>query len=198
MREITAPNHPTNYEYDGFWPTLFVAGGIFGTLNWQSEYLEMLKDIDGLAFNPRRPKFDVVGQTVENEQISWEARYLAFANAASFWFPKETECPITLYELGRWTPVQVVGVDDDDNSSPIIAKKRLFIGVHPEYPRRVDVEIQTRLARPRLKIVYSLEDLAKQVRAWATSAGNEPREMPEFNGQKITQGWASIANLNVP
>jgi hypothetical protein len=41
--------------------------------------------------------------------------------------------------------------------------KPLFVGVHPDYKRRQDVEIQTELARPDIKIVYSLEALAKQV-----------------------------------
>jgi hypothetical protein len=31
--------------------------------------------------------------------------------------------------------------------------KPLFIGVHPGYARQIDVGIQTRLARPELKIV---------------------------------------------
>ncbi|MEB3215903.1 MAG: hypothetical protein VKN72_06555 [Nostocales cyanobacterium 94392] len=41
--------------------------------------------------------------------------------------------------------------------------KPLFIGVHPNYPRRQDVEIQTNLVRPDINIVYSLEALAKQI-----------------------------------
>lgn len=41
--------------------------------------------------------------------------------------------------------------------------KPLFIGIHPNYPRRQDVEIQTSLVRPDIKIVYSLQDLAEQI-----------------------------------
>ncbi len=42
--------------------------------------------------------------------------------------------------------------------------KPIFVGVHPDYQRRKDVEIQTQLVRPEVKVVYSLEDLAQQVR----------------------------------
>lgn len=158
MKVITAPNHPTDAEYDAHWPMLFVAGGITGAPNWQPEYLEMLKDVDGLAFNPRRPEFDVRDPNNAIVQIEWEAKYLAVANAISFWFPKETLCPITLYELGRWTAEVLCRGS---------ATKKLFIGVHPEYARRDDVEIQTKLALPHFDVVHSLEELAIQVRMWS-------------------------------
>ncbi|MEO1378678.1 MAG: hypothetical protein AAFW70_31365, partial [Cyanobacteria bacterium J06635_10] len=64
-----------------------------------------------------------------------------------FWFPQESICPITLYELGSWS----------------MTDKPLFIGIHPNYPRRRDVEIQTGFVRPEINIVYSLEDLAEQI-----------------------------------
>ncbi len=41
--------------------------------------------------------------------------------------------------------------------------KPLFVGVHPNYLRKRDVEIQTSLVRPEIQIAYSLEDLASQV-----------------------------------
>ncbi len=42
--------------------------------------------------------------------------------------------------------------------------KQIFIGVDPEYSRKRDVEIQTSIIRPEIKIVYSLTDLAKQIK----------------------------------
>jgi hypothetical protein len=42
--------------------------------------------------------------------------------------------------------------------------KMLFIGVDPEYTRRSDVLIQTSLRRPYIKVVFSLEDLSKQIK----------------------------------
>lgn len=41
-----------------------------------------------------------------------------------------------------------------------MSKKPIAVGVHPKYPRRLDVEMQMELARPDLRIVYSLPDLA--------------------------------------
>lgn len=81
--------------------------------------------------------------------------HLHQARAVSFWFPCQTLCPITLYELGAW----------------ISSDKPVFVGLHPEYGRRIDVEIQTSLARPGFQPVYSLEDLAQQVLAWERSLG---------------------------
>jgi len=90
---------------------------------------------------------------IEEEQISWEQDHLKKASAVSFWFPKETLCPITLYELGKQS----------------VLEKPIFVGVHPGYQRRKDIETQTRLAKPDVKIVYSLEVLADQIKTWARS-----------------------------
>jgi hypothetical protein len=146
MRVLTCPEYLNDDEYDDRIPTLFVAGGITGAPQWQDRFLSMLSGTRGIAFNPRRPEFDVREQDVARTQIIWEATYLAYANGVSFWFPKEVLCPITLYE------------------SYI---KHVFIGVHPDYQRRTDVEIQTELALPEVEIVHSLEALAGQVISWA-------------------------------
>ena len=42
-----------------------------------------------------------------------------------------------------------------------MTNKPLFVGAHPNYARRQDVEIQTSLVRPDIQIVYSLEDVLK-------------------------------------
>ena len=137
--------------YGGDERSLFLAGGISNCPIWQPDLVKLLEDIDLTILNPRRKHFPTDSPNIEEEQINWEYNHLAKASAVSFWFPKETLCPITLYELGK----QSTG------------KKPLFIGVHPEYARKRDVEIQTGLVRPEIKIVYSLESLAEQIRSWA-------------------------------
>jgi len=82
------------------------------------------------------------------EQIRWEFHRLRMIKNILFWFPKETLCPITLYELGA--AVQHFW-------------KTLFVGTHPEYQRRLDVETQLSLLRPEVRVVSSLEQLAEQV-----------------------------------
>src|SRR5262249_25095959 len=52
-----------------------------------------------------------------------------------------------LYELGRWSA----------------GGRAMFVGVHPDYQRRVDVQIQLSLARPEVRIAPTLEELAAQV-----------------------------------
>ena len=65
-----------------------------------------------------------------------------------FWFSPETLNPIALYELGTW----------------VRGPKPIFVGVHPDYPRRQDVVIQLELARPEVFIVSTVYHLALQVR----------------------------------
>lgn len=126
---------------------VFFAGGITGCPDWQSEMRTMLMSFSGTIFNPRRADFPMNDPNAAKEQITWEYNALRTANEILFWFPCETVCPIVLYELGAWSMTQ----------------KKIYVGIHPNYQRRQDVEIQTGLACPEVEIVYSLEDLAHQI-----------------------------------
>jgi hypothetical protein len=128
-------------------PSVFLAGGISGCGNWQAQIAESLKDLDIIVYNPRRKKFSLENKNVNKEQIMWEYDHLRKATLISFWFCKETVCPITLFELGNF----------------LMTKKPMVIGIDPEYSRKEDVDIQTRLARPEVPIVYSLKELSKTI-----------------------------------
>lgn len=134
-------------SYRGPEKSLFLAGGITGCPDWQKGMVEMLSGTDLVLFNPRRAEFPIHDPLAAEQQIRWENLHLRYATEILFWFPCETLCPIVLYELGAWS----------------MTNKRIYIGMHPDYPRRQDVEIQTKLIRSDVAIVYSLEDLAEQV-----------------------------------
>ena len=128
---------------------LFLAGGITNCPDWQDEIIELLKEeYDLTMYNPRRKNFPINDPTASEQQITWEYNHLRDADIILFWFASGSLNPIVLYELGRW-----------GNSS----NKEIFVGCDPEYQRKQDVEIQTKLSRPNIEIVYSLEDLAEQV-----------------------------------
>jgi hypothetical protein len=142
LKYIEAPE-----DFDGESKGLFLAGGITGCPNWQKEMVELLQSSKWTLLNPRRTNFTINEPNASKKQIEWEYKHLRLAKAILFWFPCESICPIALYELGAWS----------------MTGKPLFVGVHPNYPRRQDVEIQTALVRPEIEISYSLEELAKQV-----------------------------------
>lgn len=145
MKYLEAPT-----EYHGNERSLFLAGGITGCPDWQADLTDLLGDTDLVLLNPRRTNFSLHEQKFTQEQIEWEHRHLKKADAISFWFPKETVCPIALYELGVYS----------------MRNKPLFIGVHPGYARKQNVEIQTRLARPEIEIVSDLNLLSKKIKEW--------------------------------
>ncbi|KAG2393564.1 hypothetical protein C9374_007095 [Naegleria lovaniensis] len=156
--------------------SLFLAGGISGCGNWHRDVISNLHnkceklfqqqtstwssshqqshhDVAAITrkikiYNPRREHFDVSDQSQSEIQIKWEHEYLHSVQAVSFWFCSETLCPITLYELGKISMMPNI---------------KLFVGVHPQYQRKLDVEIQTQLVRPEVKIVYTIEDLCDQI-----------------------------------
>jgi hypothetical protein len=146
MKEIVALD--VYVPAEGMLYPVFLAGGITGCPDWQSKMVRLLKDTDLTLLNPRRKSFDMTDPQHSMLQIAWEHRHLFRASAILFWFPKETLCPITLYELGRWAGER---------------QKRIFVGAHPDYARRIDVVTQLALERPEIKVVDNLEDLASQV-----------------------------------
>jgi hypothetical protein len=81
-------------------------------------------------------------------QIKWEFDHLKESDIIMFWFPKETVCPVTLFELGKWA------MSDTD----------VIVGCHPEYIRKFDVECQLSLIDGnRFTVVDSLNALADAV-----------------------------------
>lgn len=91
MRYIEAP---TIYRGNG--RSLFLAGGITGCPDWQSKLIDLLKNEDVVILNPRRKDFPINDPKAIEKQIVWEYNHLKKANAISFWFPKESICPIAL------------------------------------------------------------------------------------------------------
>jgi hypothetical protein len=138
-------------EYDGTETSLFLAGGISGTVDWQADVVARLADLPLVILNPRRKNFPIDDPSAGPTQIEWEFRHLRRATAVLFWFPHETLCPIALYELG---------------GRALVREQPLFVGTHPDYQRRLDVEVQMKLARPEVRVVSDTAALAKQVREW--------------------------------
>lgn len=126
--------------------SVFLAGGITGCGDWQQTAIQLLQDFDGILFNPRRSHWPTELHALQ-EQIKWEERYLRLATLRLFWFPPETLCPITLFELG----------------CTLGQRLPLVVGVHPLYARRDDVSIQCSLKQPDIQIATSLPKLIKQV-----------------------------------
>jgi Nucleoside 2-deoxyribosyltransferase like len=115
--------------------SVFLAGGISNCPDWQKEVQDMINSDTFDVINPRREiGFDKTGQIAE-EQITWEHRALSIADDYIFWFPKETLCPITLFELGKILERTMNGSD-----------KVILIGWHEEYQRGFDLSVQIRLA----------------------------------------------------
>jgi len=133
MQYYECPNKPHPEERLPI--SVYLAGGITGCPNWQQQATEYLKDLPIALFNPRRKEWAIVEEEGIHEQISWEFEIMKNADVIIFYFPMETLCPIALYELGRYNVLSMAP------QGP-----KLFIATHPEYERRLDLQIQTHLA----------------------------------------------------
>ncbi|MFJ3221321.1 nucleoside 2-deoxyribosyltransferase domain-containing protein [Kitasatospora sp. NPDC086801] len=131
-------------------PAVFLAGGITGCTDWQAGLAEQLLAEGLVVLNPRRTDFPIHDPAAAPEQIAWEHHHLHLEQVVTaFWFAAETVQPIALLELGAAL----------DNP-----RRRIAVGAHPLYPRRLDVVEQTRLARPGQPAVSStLDGLAAAV-----------------------------------
>lgn len=146
---------PDVYIADGKYVSLFLAGGITNCPDWQEYATQFLQGPENLALvNPRRDDFDVTDPSMSARQIEWEHNHLSKVRAVLFWFPAETLCPITLYELGRcgadWT-------------------KKLFVGTDPNYQRRFDVIHQLSLVRPDVFVYDGLDPMLRSVLGWVNN-----------------------------
>lgn len=143
--------------YEGERALVFLAGGISGCLPWQDTMKDLIAEkCPGLIpINPRRANFDVSRTDIHHEQIKWEFDFLRRAAVIIFWFPKETLCPITLFELGTWS------VLSKTHGSTIL------VGCDPDYARRADVETQLSLLNEYdFPVENSLENLANSLQKW--------------------------------
>jgi Nucleoside 2-deoxyribosyltransferase like len=134
-------------------PALFLAGGLTGYPGWQDEVASALADLPLAVLNPRVRDYPT-DPAAEEVQIGWEFRHLRAADAVLFWFPAESACPVTLFELGS-----VVG-----------GSKPLFIGAHPRYPKRQNLVFQMKLVRPGAAVAAELAEVIAAVRAWAAAS----------------------------
>ena len=92
-------------------PKLYLAG--CNTDYWQEHISELINK-----------KFKILNKQNELFNVEWEHKLLQESNIILFWFPKDMECPITLYNLGVWSSQTLV---------PIV------IAVHPEYKLRNEI-----------------------------------------------------------
>lgn len=138
---VTAPESIYSYEDD--YIKVFLAGGISGCPDWQSEVIKRLKcefiggwefgDPGIVIYNPRRENFDVNDISETDKQIEWEFNAINRSDIFSMYFCKDTLQPICMYELGR-------AVERFKHN------KGLIISIESGYARTDDVLIQTELA----------------------------------------------------
>jgi len=153
LRYLEAPNEapvPT--------PSLFLGGGISGCSDWHQEIRRQLQTTCPNLFlvNPKRVNFDITDKDATPIQINWEFKKLRECSAVMFYFPSETLCPITLLELGQWL---------------ILSKQtgtKVFVQTHPNYARKLDVQIQVKLANDTIDVIVSdnFDKLVEQIHAW--------------------------------
>lgn len=128
-------------------PSVFLAGGISGCPDWQTEAAQYLPPWV-TVFNPRRDNFPIDDPAAGPAQMDWEARHLHAADAILFWFPAPLEAhreqPISFYELGLY----VSGL-----------RRPAAVGVDYRFTRALDVRHQLRLA------------LGDDFPVWSTLAG---------------------------
>lgn len=145
MQILTAPN----WGGIGNHFTIFLAGGITGCPDWQRDAINMYAALDAQAglrvqiANPRREDFELEDPSMSVQQIEWEYKWLRAADRIVFWFPEETLCPITLFELGAH-------LHDD-----------IVVGAHPNYARRFDIVEQFKHARKDLFVYNELHDVVR-------------------------------------
>jgi Nucleoside 2-deoxyribosyltransferase like len=126
---------PDNLDLAKLNTQIFLAGGISNCPNWQDIVVTLVNTDRYDLINPRRKGHFETWGDIAAEQIAWEHDALNRCTAVLFWFPKDTLCPITLFEIGK----QLAYVGQE------VVDRRLIIGWDPEYARAFDLEQQIKL-----------------------------------------------------
>jgi len=134
-------------------PSVFLAGGISNCPNWQNEISQMIENFNITVFNPRRENFPIDDQNQSEIQIYWEFERLRQSDIILFWFSEGSLNPISLFEFG----------------AALERNQKIFVGIHQNYQRKLDVEIQTKLIKPEIKIFYSINDLGNELKRYLST-----------------------------
>lgn len=150
MRVITAPE-PLEVEDNEM--TIFLAGGIQKTEDWQKKVIESLSQKfpteKVVLLNPRRDNFPIHDPNAAYEQIKWEYDALNFADVFTMYFASgDTDQPICMYEYGKHLERRSVTKDLKD----------FVVTSEPSYRRNQDVIIQTNLVDPSIVVGKSLDE----------------------------------------
>jgi len=137
MEYVECPNKALSNK-----PSLFLGGGISECHDWQKNVISHLYPLDIILYNPKRASFNINDKDMSEEQIVWEEEMIRASDVVSFYFCRETLCPIALYELGTCN----------------MTSKPLIVGMDATYQRRFDVTLQTLLKRPDAIIVCGIEN----------------------------------------
>ena len=166
---VEAPN-PVPYQMikDKDLTTMFMAGGISGTEDWQKYAAERILKTGHELFliNPRRDSgLEKTGPEAK-VQIKWEYDQLGETDTILFWFPHQTVCPIALFELGSFLKKeQVKNYLMKLTCGEEYCSKRqvIYIGCDENYSRKFDLETQVALYDPSIEIQYTLDGLCDQI-----------------------------------
>lgn len=126
--------------------SFFLAGG---STNWRDtveKTLECNEDFHSVALiDP----FDTIDSGYEPFlNTAWEAKMARKADCIVFWFSKESECSISLFEFGYTIR---------DSTKPVI------VGIEPGYSKEDELVAQISALRPDLYVVYSLTELIEEI-----------------------------------
>ncbi len=108
-----------------------------------------MPELDGAILDPRRSPWPTESALLL-EQLEWGRRHLESCTLRVFWFTEDSDCPLTLFELGR----------------SLQAQWPFVVGIDPKYRLVDNVRLQIEMARPGTVISNSLHDLAHQARLW--------------------------------
>lgn len=125
---------------------VFLAGGITNCEDWQSIVIDYLnKNLpdyikeEVAILTPRRKDFDITNPNATEEQITWEHDALEVMDLFTMYFADgPSDQPICMYEYGKHCELRSWDL--------VVAT------THPDYKRKEDVLIQTRLAHPDIEV----------------------------------------------
>lgn len=153
MKHIIAP-FPDNESLS--LSRVFLAG--CANTDWRKDFVQYFSHLQVVMLDPKRDDWNLMDKSKMKEQVTWEYNNLRKADIIVYFFNAGSVCPITLLEYGMW------GLS---KGTPII------VGVTSDYEKRDDVILQTKLARPDIRVVNDLYELSYETKSKLDELDND-------------------------
>jgi hypothetical protein len=172
---IKFPQYVSDTKEYKYFRKLFISG--YKGSNWREPLFKGLENEEIVIFDPVH-WLQGMGTDNIQEWLEWNFNHIRLSTEILFWISGKVDNMLTLLEVGHFS----------DKRIPI------YMGCDSDYERKNELEIQMKLIRPKLKVVYDLNELVQQVREGDKTSKKMVANAVILKSQQEIKDWQDAHN----